>query len=212
LLSSYENRRIGKRELEESQKKLALDRIAAEKKAEKELNELKHKQDLANRNQKLFDIALATLRNSLEQPGPLGALIPYWIGLGAIQAAAVLAQPLPKYKKGTLSVPGVGSEDSHMAMLQPGEAVIPTDTNRRYKTAIEAIYNNKIDPNDINSWVSLRLRGGINEGVNSRPVTAKLETADLYELSRMMKKNNGVYIRNMGDFATIFENMNNPRR
>ena len=212
LLSSYENRRIGKRELEESQKKLALDRIAAEKKAEKELNELKHKQDVANRNQKLFDIALATLRNSLEQPGPLGALIPYWIGLGAIQAAAVLAQPLPKYKKGTLSVPGVGSEDSHMAMLQPGEAVIPTDTNRRYKTAIEAIYNNKIDPNDINSWVSLRLRGGINEGVNSRPVTAKLETADLYELSRMMKKNNGVYIRNMGDFATIFENMNNPRR
>ena len=212
LLSSYENRRIGKRELEESQKKLALDRVAAEKKAEKELNELKHKQDVANRNQKLFDIALATLRNSLEQPGPLGALIPYWIGLGAVQAAAVLAQPLPKYKKGTLSVPGVGSEDSHMAMLQPGEAVIPTDTNRRYKTAIEAIYNNKIDPNDINSWVSLRLRGGINEGVNSRPVTAKLETADLYELSRMMKKNNGVYIRNMGDFATIFENMNNPRR
>ena len=212
LLSSYENRRIGKRELEESQKKLVLDRVAAEKKAEKELNELKHKQDVANRNQKLFDIALATLRNSLEQPGPLGALIPYWIGLGSIQAAAVLAQPLPKYKKGTLSVPGVGSEDSHMAMLQPGEAVIPTDTNRRYKTAIEAIYNNKIDPNDINSWVSLRLRGGINEGVNSRPVTAKLETADLYELSRMMKKNNGVYIRNMGDFATIFENMNNPRR
>ena len=212
LLSSYENRRIGKRELEESQKKLALDRVSAEKKAEKELNELKHKQDVANRNQKLFDIALATLRNSLEQPGPLGALIPYWIGLGAVQAAAVLAQPLPKYKKGTLSVPGVGSEDSHMAMLQPGEAVIPTDTNRRYKTAIEAIYNNKIDPNDINSWVSLRLRGGINEGVNSRPVTAKLETADLYELSRMMKKNNGVYIRNMGDFATIFENMNNPRR
>lgn len=217
LTQSYENRRIGKRELEEQQKKLALERIAAEKKAEKELNEIRKKQDIAKKAAALFDIAVDTARAvvailaQFPNPALSGPLIAATIGIGAAQAAAVIAQPLPKYKKGTLSVPGVGSDDSHMALLQPGEAVIPTDTNRKYKTAISAIYHGKIKPEELNSWVTMRLKGGLSDR-DSGPVTAKLDTSDLYSLSRMMKKNDGVYVKNIGELASIFASMNNPRR
>lgn len=211
LLQSYDNRRIGKRELELEQERLARERINAEKKAEKELNEIRKKQDLANRAQKVFEIGISTFRNVVEQPGLAGALIPYWIGLGAIQAAAVLAQPLPKYKKGTLSVGGVGSEDTELALLQPGEAVIPTETNRRYHPAIKAIYHGKIKPEDINNFVNLKLRGDYSAS-DARPVTAKMDTSDLYALGRIMKKNDGVYVRNINELAAIIADSYNPRR
>lgn len=218
LLTSYENRRIGKRELEEQQKKLALDRIAAEKKAEKELNDIRRKQDLAKRSIALFEIAINTARAisaiSADPTVPQGVkpfLIASAIALGGIQTATVLATPLPKYKKGTLSVPGTGTDDSQLALLQPGEAVIPTDTNRRYKTAISAIYNNKINPEELNRWVTMRLKGSVSEGTD-RALTARLDTSDLYSLSRMMKKNDGVYVKNIGELAAVFESLSNPRR
>lgn len=218
LLTSYENRRIGKRELEEQQKKLAEQRIAAEKKAEKELNEIRRKQDISKRAMALFEIALNTYRAVtaiLADPTVLTTakpgLIASAIALGGVQAAGVLAQPLPKYKKGTLSVPGTGTDDSQLALLQPGEAVIPTDTNRRYKTAISAIYNNKINPEELNRWVTMRLKGSVSEG-SDRSVTAHLSTTDLYSLSRMMKKNDGVYVKNIGELAAVFESLSNPRR
>ena len=218
LLTSYENRKIGKRELEEQQKKLALERVAAEKKAEKELNEIRRKQDISKRAMALFDIAINTYRAVsaiLGDPTVLTtakpALIASAIAIGGIQAAGVLAQPLPKYKKGTLSVPGVGSDDSQLSLLQPGEAVIPTDTNRRYKSAISAIYHNKINPEEMNRWVTMRLKGSMSD-TSDRAVTARLDTSDLYSLSRMMKKNDGVYVKNIGELAAVFESLSNPRR
>ena len=211
LNESYENRKIGKRELELEQERLAKQRIAAEKKAEKELNEVKRKQDIANRAQSLFNIALGTAQNVVQQPGVSGALIPFWIGLGAVQAATVLATPLPKYKKGTLSVGGVGSEDTELALLQPGEAVIPTETNRRYHPAIKAIYHGKIKPDDINNFVNLKLRGDYSSS-EARPVMAKMDTSDLYALGRIMKKNDGVYVKNIGELAAMIADSYNPRR
>jgi hypothetical protein len=218
LQNSYDNRRIGKRELEAEQQRLALQRIAAEKKAENELNAIRKKQDAAKKAQAIFDIAISTAKAVMAITGDITVpvlakpgLIAAAIALGSIQAAAVIAQPLPKYKKGTLSVGGVGSEDTELALLQPGEAVIPTDTNRRYKTAISAIYHNKIKPDDINNWVNLRLRGDMSQK-ESGPLTAKLDTSDIYSLSRMMKKNDGVYVKNIGELATIIASLNNPRR
>jgi hypothetical protein len=217
LQSSYDNRRIGKEELERNQKKLALERINAEKKAEQELNEIRRKQDLAKKAQALFDIALSTAKAvmavSADITVPLvakPALIGATIALGAVQAAAVLAQPLPKYKKGTLSVPGVGSDDSQMALLQPGEAVIPTDTNRRYAPAIKAIYNGSIRPDEINAFVKMRLKGDYAHSKES--VTAKMDISDLYALGRIMKKNDGVTVKNIGELAVLLSNAQNPRR
>lgn len=212
LLESYDNRRIGKRELELEQENLTRKRIAAEKKAEKEIIEIKKKQDLANRAAALFNIAINTAVATTKAAAEgMPQLIPLYIAQGAIQAAAVLAQPLPKYKKGTLSVGGVGTEDSQLALLQPGEAVIPTETNRRYHPAIKAIYHGKIKPEDINNFVNLKLRGDYSAS-DARPVTAKMDTSDLYALGRIMKKNDGVYVRNINELAAIIADSYNPRR
>jgi DNA repair exonuclease SbcCD ATPase subunit len=216
LNESYENRKIGKRELELEQERLTKQRIAAEKKAEKEIIEIKKKQDLANRAAALFNIGINTAVAVTKTTAELGAilaapLIPLIIAQGALQAAAVLAQPLPKYKKGTLSVGGVGSDDSQLALLQPGEAVIPTETNKRYHPAIKAIYHGKIKADDINNFVNLKLRGDYSSS-EARPVMAKMDTSDLYALGRIMKKNDGVYVKNIGELAAMIADSYNPRR
>lgn len=216
LNESYENRKIGKRELELEQERLTRQRVAAEKKAEKEIIEIKKKQDLANRAAALFNIGINTAVAVTKTTAELGAilaapLIPLIIAQGALQAAAVLAQPLPKYKKGTLSVGGVGNEDTQLALLQPGEAVIPTETNKRYHPAIKAIYHGKIKPDDINNFVNLKLRGDYSSS-EARPVMAKMDTSDLYALGRIMKKNDGVYVKNIGELAAMILDSYNPRR
>ena len=184
-----------------------------QKKREAE-RKLKHDQDIADRNKALFNVAIntaASIAKSFAEFGPAATpTVPYLLGIGAAQAAAILASPLPKYKKGTLSVPGIGSEDTQLAMLTPGEAVIPKDTNQRYKDSIAAIYHGKISPSELNSFVKMKLKGDYS--ANSGQLTAKMDTSDLYALGKMMKKNDGVYVKNLGEFAAILADMNNPRR
>ena len=57
----------------------------------------------------------------------------------------------------------------------------------------------------------MRLKGSVSEGTD-RSVVAHLATSDLYSLSRMMKKNDGVYVKNIGELAAVFESLSNPRR
>lgn len=209
LEESYKNRTINRLEYDQKEQDLNLKKAQAEKK-------LKHDQDIANRNKSLFDIAINTavsITKTLAELGFVagGPLIPWILGLGAAQAATVLAAPLPKYKRGTLSVPGVGNEDTQLAMLTPGEAVIPKDTNARYKDAVAAIYNNKVSPDDLNGFVRMKLKGDYSK-TSGGPVVAKMETSDLYALGKMIRKNDGVYVKNMGEFASIFASLNNPRR
>lgn len=215
---AYNNRLIGKRNFELQQEALEKKRADAAIAAEKKIAAERRKADLAKRAIALFDIFLNTRRAitavnadptipTILKPGFVAQLIVQ----GAVQAAAVLAQPLPKYKKGTLSVGGVGSDDSQLALLQPGEAVIPTDTNRKYHPAIKAIYHNKIRPEDINAFVKMRLKGDVGSHTGN-PVTAKMDIADIYALGRIIKKNDGVTIKNVKELASIFADNNNPRR
>ena len=53
--------------------------------------------------------------------------------IGGIQAAAVLATPIPGFKAGTEFVDGkgTGTSDSIPAMLSKGERVVPADINKR---------------------------------------------------------------------------------
>lgn len=235
---AYANRLIGKRQFELEQERLTKERIKAEEQAEKKLNSIRKKQDIANKAKALFEIYLNTRRSvTAIQADPTiptvakPPLISASIIFGGIQAASVLAQPLPKYKKGTLAVMGKsedisyeggrgtmrvvgsGSEDTELALLQPGEAVIPTDTNRKYHPAIKAIYENKIKPQDINQFVTMRLRGDISRDTKAEgPVMAKMDIADLYALGRIMKKNDGVTVKNIKELASIFADSYNPRR
>jgi TP901 family phage tail tape measure protein len=76
---------------------------------EKKSNELKVKAAKANKLQSLFDIAINTavaVTKALAQTGVLAPfVIPGIIAAGVIQAAVVLAQPIPKFYKGKKGTP-----------------------------------------------------------------------------------------------------------
>ena len=168
--------------------------LISEEEYQKKLKELKHRQDVADKNAAIFKATLdfaAALINALKAP-PLAipAQLAFVAAIAGLNLAKIIATPLPKYQKGTLSVPGMDmGRDSVQAMLQPGEAVIPTATNRAYHPTIKAIYEKKISPSEINNFVMSKTKGS----PSSTNMTASIDT---YALGRVLGKNKGVQIEN----------------
>ncbi len=175
----------------EKQKKQGL---ISEEEYQKKLLELKRRQDIADKNAAIFKATLdfaSALINALKAP-PLAvpAQLAFTAAIAGLNLAKIIATPLPKYQQGTLSVPGMDmGKDSVHAMLQPGEAVIPTATNRAYHPTIKAIYEKKISPSEINNFVMSRTKAGSM----STNMTASVDT---YALGRVLNKNKGVEIQN----------------
>jgi len=171
-------------------------KLVNEKTYNAKLRELKRKQWEAD---KRAQISAATIGIAQGIINALGVqppnLVPYAIGLaatvGALNLATIIAQRPPQFAKGTLSVPGIDmGRDSVHAILQPGEAVIPTKTNRAYHPTIKAIYEKKISPSEINNFVMSRTSSG-----GRQSVTASVDT---YALSRALGKNKTVEVGNAG--------------
>jgi hypothetical protein len=105
--------------------------------------------------------------------------VPLSIALGGITAAniaAIASQKNPytqRFAKGTLNVTGGREgEDSVPALLMPGEAVIPRETNMLYRNAITAIYNKSIPPSVFDSAINMYKSGeAIVEAINKKPVS-----------------------------------------
>jgi hypothetical protein len=142
--------------------------------------------------------------------------------LGALNLAKIIATPIPKFKQGTLAVPGYDTgEDSVMAMLRPGEAVIPTETNREYSAIIRSIYKREIPASELNEFIANRNKpvfdfnavtldglfkrdirtSALNNAVMKRTggemQTIKVKAdVDTYQLSRAMAKNKAVELSN----------------
>lgn len=99
-----------------------------------------------------------------------------------------------------------------MAMLRPGEAVIPTDTNRSYAPAIKAIYQKQIKASDINAFVLNKLSGRGSIGRDTG-ITASVDT---FALSKAINKNRAVEVTNANIVGKVIasEMMKayNPRR
>ena len=171
-------------------------KLINEKTYNAKLRELKRKQWEAD---KRAQISAATIGIAQGIINALGVqppnLVPYAIGLaatvGALNLATIIAQKPPQFAKGTLSVPGIDmGRDSVHAILQPGEAVIPTKTNKAYHPTIKAIYEKKISPSEINNFVMSRTSSG-----GRQSVTASVDT---YALSRALGKNKTVEVGNAG--------------
>jgi hypothetical protein len=158
------------------------------------LREIKRKQWEADKRASILQATIGIAQgivNALSvQPANL---VPFAVGLastvGALQLATIIATKPPQFAKGTLSVPGIDmGRDSVHAILQPGEAVIPTKTNRAYHPTIKAIYEKKISPSEINNYVMSRTKAG-----GSSAITANVDT---YALSRALGKNKTVEVGN----------------
>lgn len=176
--------------------------LISEEQYQKKLNEIKHKADVADKQAAIFkatlDFASALINALKAPPGSIPAVLALTTAVAGANLAKIIATPLPKYQKGTLSVPGVDmGRDSVMAMLQPGEAVIPTAINRKYAPTIKAIYEQKISASDINSFVK-----GKKNGTNGEIVA----TVDTYALSRAMNKNRNVTVENAHTIGKVIAN------
>jgi hypothetical protein len=137
---------ITEREFQAQNKKLLDQKTKNEIDARKKINEIKHKEDIANKIQKIFQIAIATAKNIVEEP----ALTPYWIALGGIQAAFVAAQPLPKYHKGRLA--SFSSEEEH-AIVRKDETILNPKTSKEYHPVLSAIHKGSVPAFALNDFV-----------------------------------------------------------
>ena len=89
-------------------RQLEIEKFQEEQKMQKKLAEARKKQAIIDKAAALFNIAINTLVAVSRAPaeaGPfLGIYLATWLKIqGALAAAAVLAQPVPKYKEGHLS-------------------------------------------------------------------------------------------------------------
>ncbi len=204
--SKYDKGIIGIKEFRDTERKLEEERKKAAEEARKREIELKRKADLAARAQAIFQIGVSTALNVNQQPGPLGSLIPFWIALGAAQSAAVLARPLPKYQKGTLSLQRGNNPtgtDTVPILANEGEAIIPTDKSRAYRPTLEALYKGLLSPRELNGMVAKRLR----EGKGERTLVMDYDTLArklASEMAWVMRGRDGVVIKNVDDFAAAF--------
>lgn len=169
-------------------------KLINEKAYNAKLREIKRKQWEADKRASILQATIGIAQgivNALSvQPANL---VPFAVGLastvGALQLATIIATKPPQFAKGTLSVPGIDmGKDSVHAILQPGEAVIPTKTNKAYHPTIKAIYEKKISPSEINNFVMSRTKSG-----GSSAITANVDT---YALSRALGKNKTVEVGN----------------
>jgi len=136
--------------------------------------------------------ALQTPPNPLDPTAQIRA-VTFASVTAAINLAKILATPVPKFKDGTLSVPGQDhGRDSVYAMLRPGEAVIPTETNRMYAPTIEAIYRKRVKASEINAFVLNRMTGKGSIGRD----TAITASVDTFALGRVMSKQKTVEVGN----------------
>lgn len=110
---------------------------------------IKQRQANADRQKAIFDIVSTSIVNTVKALGtppvpnfPLAALTG---AIGAAQLAFLLARPIPKFNKGTKSVPGVDTgKDSVLAWLRPGESVIPVDKTKKYSSLISDIIDGRV--------------------------------------------------------------------
>ena len=116
---------------------------------------IRRKQAARDKAAALFSIALDTAQGIVNAAAKVvtAPLIPFIIANGAIQAAVVASTPLG-FNKGTKRVPGGDtSRDSVHAILTPGEGVMPVDRMNAYRPAFEAMFDRKINPDVLNSFV-----------------------------------------------------------
>ena len=175
-----------------------------DKVALKKENEIKHQQDIANRERKLFDIAITTARNIVEFP----LLTALYLALGAAEAGIVLATPLPKYHTGKRAKHDSGE---HMAIVRNDEDIFSPKTSKDYAPTFKAIHDGKIKPNLLNDFVSFQLKGGSANVNNSVEIDYKKLAGEIAWSLRGDKTTN-LSDGTINKLASIIEQSSDPRR
>jgi hypothetical protein len=140
---------------------------------EAQMRKIKRRQAVIDKAGALFQIGMNTAVG-LSSPSNLasfGAMSPFIIALGALQASTVLASPIP-YNKGTKKVPmvrgAVRGKDSVHAILTPNERVVPEDINTQpgYSALMDLAHDRKISDKEA-GFIAKLATGGVYAGQNT---------------------------------------------
>lgn len=211
---AFEQGIISQAELKIAQDQARAQRVNAELAAEKKLREEKKKAAQLEKANSLFQIAIDTAKNIVEQPGPFGSLIAFWAALGAIQAAAVLAKPIP-YRKGSKDTGSqghmarVGEEGEEFVWMPANSKVLPARQTKKYADVIDAMYDNKLDDYIYKHYITPQLiaQKQAKESQQSKSFAQNMADSIVYnqsgltasDLERQRKK--GQYINNVDELA-----------
>lgn len=125
--------------------------IINNKYAEQE-KKIKRDQAIADRNQAIFNVGISTAV-AVAKANPIIPLMIFAGLTGLAQLAVINSKPIPKFNKGTKSVPGLDTgDDSVLAMVRPTEKIFPVNTSKMYQPALDAIFDNKVPAGLINSF------------------------------------------------------------
>jgi tape measure domain-containing protein len=137
--------------------------IISQQAYEEQMRKIKRRQAVIDKAGALFQIGLNTAINATASTlNP--ALLPFVISFGALQAATVIASPIP-YNKGTKRVPfargAVRGKDSVHAILTPNERVVPESVNMQpgYSALMDLAQDRKISDSEAGFIADLATSG-----------------------------------------------------
>ena len=161
LLSAL-NARYSQGQTEQLNKQLQQGIISQEA-YDEQMRKIKRRQAVIDKAGALFQIGLSTAMNATSS-ALKPAMLPYVIAMGALQAATVIAAPIP-YNKGTKRVPfargAVRGKDSVHAILTPNERVVPESVNMQpgYSALMDLAQDRKISDSEAGFIADLATSG-----------------------------------------------------
>lgn len=213
-----EERKISDEEFAANEAALQEERIRIEKETQKKIREEKRKQAILDKANALFEIGLNTavaIVAAQKEPFPLSAILTGIIATtSALQAAAVIAQPIP-YRKGSKNtgpkdhMARVGEEGEEIVFMPSGSKVLPARQTKRYGEVIDAMFDNRLDDYIQRNYITPALMAQQNARDNqrSKSFAENIANSITYNQSGLTasdleaQRKRGQYIRNVDELA-----------
>ena len=160
----------------------------SEQQAESATKQVLRQQAARDKALALFDVgintAVAITKALATTANPILATV---IGIaGAVQAAVIASQPLPRFAKGSENVEGgIAGKDSVHALLMPGERVVTTDKNKKYWDPLHDIHKDSFNDNWIRKDKAIKAQK--ENSFASNLVNAMRMNQDSFEDERIVR-------------------------
>jgi hypothetical protein len=211
-----DKRRISEEEAAANEKALQAEKLRIEEQTQKKINQEKRKQAILNKANAIFEIGLNTAI-ALSNPSNLasfGALSPFIAALGALQIAAVLAQPIP-YRKGSKDtgpkghLARVGEEGEELVFMPSNSKVLPARQTKKYSEIIDAMYDNKLDDYVYKNYITpaLMAQKEAKDNQRAKSFADNMASSIVYNQAGLTpsdleaQRKRGQYIRNVDEIA-----------
>jgi len=211
-----DKRRISEEEAAANEKALQKEKLRIEEETQKRINQEKRKQAILNKANAIFEIGLNTAI-ALSNPQNLasfGSLSPFIAALGALQIAAVLAQPIP-YRKGSKDtgpkghLARVGEEGEELVFMPSNSKVLPARQTKKYSDIIDAMYDNKLDDYVYKNYITPALiaQREAKDNQRAKSFADNMASSIFYNQAGLTpsdleaQRKRGQYIRNVDEIA-----------